>query len=224
MDRIKINTIVIVVCCLVITSCTDSKRILNIPDGKVGLIGYGSLTSARQMESQLGKPYEGSVEIVHLEGYQRTWDATTPNILEFPPVGVVLQCIYQNDSILPPKLSVLNIRDNEAVSMNCCLFIIDEGDLDPIDATEIGYSRIDVTERIKEFKIPEGIVWAYQAQKEFTSTPNPDSAQTYVLPKLYLGFLEAGFKELGAEYEKEFYQTTLPIPQENVLDCIMIND
>ena len=222
---ITLKTLYLISACIfMLISCNDAKPTLDIPEGKVGLIGYGSLTSAEQMESQLGKSYEGSVEVVHLEGYQRTWDATTPNKLEFPPVGVVMDCIYQEDTILPRMFSVLNIHKNEAVAINCCLFIIDEGDLDPIDATEIGYKRIDVTNNIAEYDINKGTVWAYQAEKKYTKTPDPDSVQTYVLPKMYLGFLEAGFKELGTEYEKEFYETTLPIPQENVLDCSMVSN
>jgi len=205
---------------LLFSACnTDSRRSIEIPEGKVGLIGYGSLTSQKQMAVQLGKPYDGVVEVVHLEGYQRTWDATTPNTLEFPMVGFVMSCIYENDTIVPLQGSVLNIRENDEININCCFFIIDEEDLPIIDATEIGYKRIEVTDRIGEFDVDKGTVWAYQAEPAYTKMPNPDSVTSYVLPQLYLDFLEAGFTELGEDYRKEFYETTLPVPTSNVLNC-----
>ena len=105
------------------------KPTIEIPEGTVGLIGYGSLTSKDQMAEQLGKPYNGKVEIVHLKGYQRTWTATTPNTLEFPPVDYLLKCLYKGDTILPAQLSVLNIESNDSISINCCFFIIDVDDL-----------------------------------------------------------------------------------------------
>jgi len=209
---------------VLLASCQPTpKPSIDIPEGMVGLIGYGSLTSKEQMAIQLGKPYNGKVEIIHLEGYQRTWTATTPNKLEFPPVNSVLNCFQDGDSIFPQKLSVLNIRENDGVDINCCLFTIDEKDLAPIDKTEKGYMRIEVADRIREFRVSRGKVWAYQAMEDFTEVPKPDSSHTYALPKMYLEFLEAGFAELGEAYRKEFYETTLPIPESVVLDCYMVS-
>ncbi len=208
----------------VLTACqSNQKPSIEIPEGMVGLIGYGSLTSKEQMASQLGKPYNGNVEIIHLEGYQRTWTATTPNELEFPPIKNLLKCLYEGDSIFPKKLSVLNIHENDSIAINCCFFIIDEKDLEPIDKTEKGYKRIEVTDRIREFNVSKGKVWAYKAMADYTEIPKPDSPYDYALPKMYLEFLEAGFSELGENYRKEFYETTIPIPQSVVLNCFMVS-
>ncbi|MEM1338982.1 MAG: hypothetical protein AAF634_15645 [Bacteroidota bacterium] len=207
-----------------LTCCQPNKKTaLILPQGKVGLIGYGSLTSSEQMAAQLGKPYTGGVEIVHLEGFQRTWTATTPNQLQFPPVGLLLRCLYAGDSIAPKKLSALNIQKNDSVAINCCFFIIDEEDLEPIDRTEKGYQRIEVTDKIREFNVSGGRVWAYQAMPEFTETPKTENPQNYAVAKLYLDFLEAGFSELGDLYREEFYETTLPIPEQIVLRCAMVS-
>ncbi len=206
-----------------ITSCDSAQKPQKaIPDGMVGLIGYGSLTSQKQMAIQLGKPYEGEVEIVHLEGYQRTWSATTPNEIEFPPKGDLIRCLLKGDSIYPNKLSVLNIRKNDSVAINCCFFIIEEKDLLLLDKTEKGYKRIEVTDKIQEFDVSEGKVWAYQAMEEFTEYPKEDGSYNFVLPNVYLEFLEAGFAELGETYRTEFYQTTLPIPKSVVLECSIV--
>ncbi|MEM9078489.1 MAG: hypothetical protein AAGC43_15710 [Bacteroidota bacterium] len=206
-----------------LASCQPNKKTsIEIPEGKVGLIGYGSLTSSKQMAAQLGKPYIGGVEVIHLEGYQRTWTATTPNTLEFPPVGFLVKCSYAGDSIFPKWGSALNIRKNDSVSINCCFFIIDEEDLEPIDKTEKGYQRIEVTNNIREFSVSNGKVWAYQAIPEFTKIPKTDEPENYIVAKLYLDFLEAGFSELGESYREEFYRTTLPVPEEIVLDCNMV--
>lgn len=102
-------------------------------------------------------------------------------------------------------------------------FIIDEKDLEPIDKTEKGYKRIEVIDRIKEFDVIKGKVRAYQAMEDFTEAPKLDSPYNYAVPKIYLEFLEAGFSELGDSYRREFYKTTLPIPQSVVLNCTMVS-
>lgn len=188
----------------------------------MGLIGYGSLTSREQMADQLGKPYAGGVEVIHLEGFQRTWTATTPNKWEFPPNGFLLECSHAGDTIVPKWFSALNIRKNDSVAINCCFFIIDQEDLEPIDKTEKGYQRIEVTNNIREFSVANGKIWAYQATPEFTETPKTGEPKNYAVAKLYLDFLEAGFSELGESYREEFYQTTLPVPEEIVLDCDIV--
>lgn len=119
------NTILTYLVLILRTSCQSDKEIsIEIPDGKVGLIGYGSLTSKEEMASQLGKPYDGNVEVVHLEGYQRTWAATTPNEPDFPPVNNLLKCFHKGDSIFPKKLSVLNIPENNSIAINRCFSLL----------------------------------------------------------------------------------------------------
>ncbi|MFA0962945.1 hypothetical protein AB9P05_14165 [Roseivirga sp. BDSF3-8] len=54
---------------------TEDREIVEIPEGKVGMIGYGSLTSKKQLDVQLGRKYEGPLRIVHLLDYQRFWTA-----------------------------------------------------------------------------------------------------------------------------------------------------
>ncbi|MEM1257512.1 MAG: hypothetical protein AAGH81_03200 [Bacteroidota bacterium] len=218
----KLKLLFFLMVALMICCQPNKKASFAIPDGKVGLIGYGSLTSSEQMAAQLGKTYTGGVEVIHLEGFQRTWTATTPNKLKFPPAGFLLECLHAGDSIVPKKLSALNIRKNDSVAINCCLFIVDEDDLEPIDKTEKGYVRIEVTDKIREFNVLNGKVWAYQAMPEFTETPKTNEPEDYTVAKLYLNFLEDGFSELGDSYRKEFYETTLPIPQQIVLDCNMV--
>ena len=216
-------TLLLCLALFLLASCQrQPQATIEIPDGKVGLVGYGSLTSKKQMALQLGKPYNGTVDIIHLKGYQRTWTATTPNERSFPPLNNLLRCIYEGDSIYPNKLSVLNIREKNSVSINCCFFIMDEKDLDIIDQTEKGYQRIDVTNNIEEFKVTKGIVWAYQAMPEYTEAPVLEDPSMYTTPQIYHDFLEAGFSELGDAYREEFYKTTLPIPQPIVLNCDMV--
>jgi len=130
---------------LLLLSCNQNsgKEIVNIPKGKVGMIGYGSLTSKKQMELQLGKKYEGPFRVIHLDGYQRYWNTIFPNNLPHPPVDNIIECVVENDTIVPESLIALNIQESEGKSMNCCFFIIDEEDLQTMDNTEKGYERID---------------------------------------------------------------------------------
>ena len=54
------------------------------------MIGFGSLASKKQMESQLEKPYGGPFRVIHLEGYQRHWNFLAPNDSIHPPFNYMV--------------------------------------------------------------------------------------------------------------------------------------
>ena len=207
-------------------SCKQNpvKEIVTIPDGKVGLIGYGSLTSKKQMESQLGKKYEGPIRVIHLEDYQRYWNFIAPNDLEHPPVNNIIKCTTGNDTIIPETLVALNIQETDGKSMNCCFFIIDEEDLAKIDITEKGYKRIDVSESIREFQVDHGKVYAYQALPEYHMEPTINQPNKNAIVKLYLGFLNTSFENLGEEYKREFEESTANYHASLELDCYLTTE
>ena len=204
-------------------SCADAptKEKLLIPAGKVGVIGYGSLTSKEQMQKQLGEPYEEEVRIVHLEGYQRRWNAILPNNLPHPPVGRLVKCVKNGDTIVPEAIVNLNIQAAPDHSMNACFFILDEADLITLDRTEKGYKRIEVGSAIREFEVVEGIVYAYQAMPHYQGEPDLDQPFKQVIPAVYLGFLEAAYADLGEAYQREFEASTQAVPESITADCFI---
>lgn len=204
--------------------CRNTQETVLIPDGKVGLIGYGSLTSSKQMEQQLGKEYHGSVRIVHLEGYRRNWNMVFPNNTPHPPVDHIIECIKGKDTIRPRAIVNPNLEARKDAFMNACFFIIEEQDLAVMDRTEKGYERVDVTQSIREFSVSGGKVYAYKALPGYTKTPVANSPYENVIPALYLEFLDAAFKEKGKAYKKEFEETTVGFDESLVLTCSIETD
>lgn len=207
----------------VLVSCNSkpAKEVFTIPDGKVGMIGYGSLTSKKQMEAQLGKPYDGLFRVVHLDGFQRYWNFVAPNDRAHPPFNNIIKCVAEGDTIAPEFSIFLNIQRTENRSINCCLFVIDETDLQVMDKTEIGYERIDVSDSIREFDVVGGPVYAYQAQPDYVKEAITNRPGSSVIPTSYLDFLEAAFNDLGDQYKQEFQESTAKYEESLVLDCYL---
>jgi len=216
-----LKAVLIIFCVSLIVSCNPkpTKEIVTIPEGKVGLIGFGSLTSSKAMTRKLGKPYVGEVRVVHLNGFQRYWDIIIPNDLSHGPINSVFRCLINGDTIAPQNGIWLNIREVENKSMNCVFFILDESGVLEIDKTETGYKRIDVSNSIGEFNVVGGAVYAYQALPSYTKEPLINRPDVNVVLSRYLNTLEAGFNELGEEYRREFYESTVMYHESLVLDC-----
>ena len=219
--RIAAGAFLCIIGILLSTSCQnrENKEIFTIPEGKVGMIGFGSLTSKQQMQAQLEKSYDGPFEVVHLDGYQRYWNFRAPNDSIHPPFNSIMKCVTGIDTIVPSNCIFLNIQETDNASMNCCLFVIDEADLKIMDNTEVGYKRIDVAQSIREFEIVGGPVYAYQAKPEFTKESNVNDPSIHAIPSAYIDYLNAAFEDLGEEYEKEFWQSTEDLDERILLDC-----
>lgn len=222
-SKISTLTITILIGIVFLLSCksNSSKEKLVLAEGKVGLIGYGSLTSKKQMEHQLGRKYEDEVKIVHLNGYKRNWSMVYPNNPEFPPVNQTVVCLVGMDTIIPENIVAMDIVKSENDKMNCCLFIVDVNDLPIVDRTEKSYKRINVTDKIDEFRIEGGPVYAYQGLKEYTKEPISQKPEKNAIVQIYLDFLTTGFDELGSEYKREFDESTNDYDKSLVLECIL---
>lgn len=196
---------------LALYSC-GQKETFEIPAGKVGLVGYGSLTSKESMEVTLGRPYKGPFEIIHLNDYQRRWNLLAPN------PGFVY-CIIQPDTIQPEAGVFLNIEERPGNALNACLFVIEESDLPGFDLRERRYQRIDVSNQIEEYTIVGGAVFAYIGLPEFTQEPEINNPTKHFISQNYLNTIEDAFSSLGEEFESEFIATTVPYHESLVLNC-----
>ena len=202
------------------SSCSKSgKKVLVIPNGKVGLIGYGSLTSSKQMEKQLEKAYLGPVHVIHLDGYRRNWNMVFPNDSLHPPVKYLIQC--ERGKVFPKYIVNPNLEPYDGGRMNACLFLVDQEDLITLDRTEKGYSRVDVTSSVAEFDVQKGKVYAYQALPEYTKTPIHNEPDINVIPDVYMEFLYSAFEEKGPQYRLEFEQSTVGFDSTLVSNCII---
>ncbi|MEK6155177.1 gamma-glutamylcyclotransferase family protein [Flavobacteriaceae bacterium 3-367] len=188
----------------------------NMSKEQVGLIGYGSLMSRPSMERTLGRPYDGAIRKIHLQGYQRLWNIKVPNTGEG-----AYTCMTETGTIIPESLIFLNIQPKEEQSMNCCLYILEEADLVAFDAREIGYQRIEVSRDIVETDIPDLPIYAYKALPAFIAEAEENNPGKNAVLLQYLEILDNAFDVLGATFEQEFQASTLPLDPDLVLDCTL---
>ena len=193
---------------LVFGQTSPNKEKLFIPNGKVALIGYGSLMSIGSMERTLGHTYTEKFLPIHINGFERVWNFAIlnngtrgPNLFYYVMAG---------DTIYPKRVMALNIQENLSISMNACLFIIDTLELKMFDAREFGYTRIKLNNKIKEFEMVNGDVYAYKALPDFTIKVSDDPKDN-VIPRSYIKTVEEdGLLALGQQFRDEYYASTLP--------------
>jgi len=198
---------------LLSTSCfTQKKDNITIPEGLVGMIGYGSLISINSMEQTLGHKYLDSAYMVHLKGFVRSWTCFRPfndpkaipsNYPKYS--GFILQ---NNDSIPFDGIVNLNIELKKRSKMNCVLYLISNEDLMKFDKREVGYERTDVTDRIEEYNITDGKVYVYQQPPEYYDKTSLNLSR-YILIKDYIDLITKACDGIGENFRNEFDRSTL---------------
>lgn len=186
-----------------------TKPIVQIEEGKIGMIGFGSLMSKTSMEGTLGRKYEDSVYLVHLEGYQRAWNYYAP----LKRKDTEWFYVQDKDTVPIDNIIALNIVTADDKKMNCALFFITPEELAQFDEREVGYNRVDVTNSIKEYTFEGGKVYAYKADEAHTydgKTPNT------FLPDGYLNLVTKACDSIGKAFRDEFEASTIPYDPEKV--------
>lgn len=215
------NSILAFLCFIIITFTTvgqsdKTKGTLYIPDGKVGLVGFGSLMSKSSFEKTLGFDYAGEIINIHLEGFERIWNHGVPNDSSY--IKYPRYFLQNKDTIFPGYYVYLNIRDKQDQDINARLFIIDSTDLKKFDKREFHHTRINVNDYIHEFNVPNGNVFVYQALPEHRISTS-DNIKNNVILKSYVDLVE---KEVlnseGEIFRKEYFQSTVPYPPNIVIE------
>lgn len=211
MKRAILSILVLIVFLFLSCNKKASKKIINIDDDKIGMIGYGSLMSKHSMERTLNRPYHDSVFIVHLQNYQRTWN----HFRSMDGLPNDLFYINKKDTIPFKNELALNIEESENVRMNCVLFFISPEELTEFDKREFGYKRIDVTDRMEEYEIRGTKVYAYQADDNHTYKYQKDD-NTF-LPDFYVNTVTNACDSIGKGFREEFEFSTKPYDKNKVI-------
>ena len=197
---------------LISTSClTDKKKTIEIKEGLVGMIGYGSLMSLKSFEQTLGHKYSDSIYQVHLNGYLREWSYFLPiNDPKSTPVNGLkyYAFILQNTDTIPIDGIVnLTISPKENSKINCLLYLITTDELIQFDKREFGYQKVDVTDRIEEYSFKGGKVYVYE------HNPDPEfkfDETKYILIKDLADLITNACDSIGMDFRKEFDISTIP--------------
>tara|TARA_R110001592_G_C12982218_1_gene734300 strand:- start:205 stop:936 length:732 start_codon:yes stop_codon:yes gene_type:complete len=199
---------------LLLFGCQNSKETFTIPDGHVGMFGFGSLTSKKFIETGLlNSSYDGPFLSAHLEGYKRSWTFAWPTEIPTPYYDGNYYKDYlliDGDTIYPKYLHYLNIREDESSIINGVLYIVPEDDLPTYDSWELGYERFDVSNKIIDFAIEGGPVFAYKALPEFEKEPT-NNYRLNIIEQSYSNIIQEAFDYWGKEFEEEYKNSTEPI-------------
>jgi hypothetical protein len=198
---------------LLSTSCfTQQKNTIKIQEGYVGMVGYGSLMSLKSMESTLRHKYSDSAYSIHLNGFIRAWTSYNPfndpkaSNSKYPKFyGFMLQ---NNDSIPFDGVVQLNVESQKKSKINCILYIISNEDIINFDKEEVGYERIDVTDKVEEYNITGGKVYLYQQTPDYYDKSSLNMNK-FILIKDYVDFITKACDSIGANFRIEFDKSTL---------------
>lgn len=224
--KYNINVILITSMVILFFGCmsTDTKPVIEIEAGKIGMIGYGSLTSRKAVEKILGRPYKDSIYFVHLEDHQRVWNfAGSNDDPGLPEELLTYDSFYLKgkDTIPFKKTLFLNIEPKATVDLNCVLYFITLEEMDKFDDMELGYARIDVTNNIKEFDFKGGRVVAYKALPDYIYKPDTDKSIS-VIDKEYADEVLQAYDNVGVDYRKEFDNSTVALDTSMVVEVLRV--
>jgi hypothetical protein len=190
----------------------QQKDTIKIREGFVGMVGYGSLMSLKSMESTLGHQYKDSAYLIHLNGFIRAWtsyrafnDPKESNSKSPKFNGFLIQ---NNDSIPFDGIVQLNIESQENSKINCILYLISKEDLIEFDKREVGYERIDVTDRIEEFNIYGNRVYVYQQAPDYYDKTKLNLTK-FVLIEDYVNMITQACDGIGKNFRIEFDKSTV---------------
>jgi hypothetical protein len=194
-------------------SSAKGKIALVIPKGFSGIIAYGSLISLPSMEQTLGHKYEGPIHDVHLTGYRRVWTCVRP--FGSPQAAAAgakkVEAYLLRDTERVPVLGTaeLNLYPEKKGRINGVLYLVTDEELRKSDQREWGYRRVDVSDRIEEFRFRGGRVYVYEGPSAPLPVP-PAEKGTYVLIKEFLELVQGACDARGKDFRNEFDNSTKP--------------
>ena len=208
-----------------ISSCQESKKTFAIPEGHVGMFGYGSLMSKKLIDTGLlAEKYDGPYLSAHLKGYKRSWSFVWPStLLEFTTDGKYYRSSIwvEGDTIIPQNTHYLNIREDSNSVINGVLYIVPFADLPSYDGWELGYERFEVTDLISDYIVEGGPVFAYKALPEFTKDPSDDFTEN-IIEQSYMDIILDAFAYWGKEFEEEYQKSTEAVDPAIIRESINI--
>jgi cation transport regulator ChaC len=184
--------------------------------GRIALFAYGSLVSGPSAEVTLGRPVRPAA-VVRLRGWRRRWSQVRDNRATEKTFA------HAATNAVPTHCIGLNIeREDSGEGPNGALIEVSETELERLDAREIRYRRVDVTDAVPQDAAAHGFerVVSFTARPEnFAPAPPPGA----VILAPYLRAVEAAFGSLGPDQLELFRETTGPIPVE-VIDAVLVRD
>jgi hypothetical protein len=119
--------------------------------------------------------------------------------------------------IYPPLILYLNAHPEADSWINCSLFVVDDADLEALDAREWIYDRVVVNDLLEGVRVDGGDAVAYTCKDRYRVEPGSDPAQL-ALRRSFLSLLDAVLDGLDPTVRPDFLATTQDIPKHLVVD------
>jgi hypothetical protein len=184
---------------------SKERNLMEIPDGSVGMVAYGSLISLPGMEQTLGHKYKGPIHQVHLTGYERAWTCVRP----WAAQKISAYILRDTERVPIIGAAELSIYPKKKGRVNGILYIVTDEELARFDKREHGYRRVDVTDRIEEFRFRGRKVYAYEGLPPQPVGPSPDKG-VYIAIKEFIDMVAGACDDIGNDFRIEFGKTTRP--------------
>lgn len=202
-----------VFCLIIASACAGKRKVpLDIPEGSAGIIAYGSLVSLPSFEQTLGHKYAGPIHQIHLAGYERAWACVRPfNDARAPSRAQKMAAFLTRVSERVPIVGTaeLNISAKKGGRLNAILYVISQEDLANLDKREWGYQRVDITDKIEEFRFRGGKVYVYEGLPGQPAGALADNS-VYILIKEFRDLVTGACDAVGKSFRDEFDSSTRP--------------
>jgi hypothetical protein len=189
------------------------KSTIEIPEGMAGIVAYGSLMSLPSMEQTLEHKYQGPIHQIHLTGYEREWICVRPfndpraNSADIKRIEAFF--LRGNERVPFDGTAELNIHKRKKGRINAILYLISNADMIGLDKREWGYRRVDVTDKIEDFKFRGGKVYVYEGVPGRTDGSSSEKG-TYILIKEFAEMVTGACDAIGKDFRDEFDKSTRP--------------
>ena len=165
------------------------------------------------MEQTLGHKCQGPINQIHLTGYEREWACVRPfndpraNSADIKRIDAFF---LRGDERVPiAGAAELNIYPKKKGRINAILYLISNTEMIGFDKREWGYRRVDVTDKIEEFRFRGGRVYVFEGLPEGTDGSSAQKG-TYILIKEFGDSVTSACDAIGKSFRDEFDKSTRP--------------
>ena len=132
--------------------------------------------------------------------------------------GVLLVCVLPDHRVRVRRekkrvpiagTAELNISAKKGGRINAILYVISQEDLANLDKREWGYQRVDVTDKIEEFRFRGGKVYVYEGLPGQPAGSLTDNS-VYILIKEFRDMVTGTCDAVGKSFRDEFDSSTRP--------------
>jgi hypothetical protein len=127
--------------------------------------------------------------------------------------------MINNQPVYPKNILYLNIRASTQHRVRGVVFAVTKEQLISYDAREWIYDRYDMANALQGIAVTGGPVFAYVGKPQYETYPSSTPDESAVRAS-YLATIETGLEHLGADFRREYHDSSDPIPQHLIISDV----